>query len=1025
MKINLKKYFIKLGIGVPLLGATIVALVVGNAVFKENADAVINALCPSFSIVNEEDAAAIKESGIDLAKRIVREGSVLVKNDKNTLPLSKTASPKVNVFGHGSIDWIVGGSGSGQIASEPGIPTTYFLPSLKNYGIEYNQELANFYTGFDGARGTIGILNISSHNSKDFYVLSEPTMAEYSSNLLENAKNYSDTAFVVLGRRAGETLDPPRTQYKTKNTTDTTRHYLEISTEEEALLNYVGANYDKVVVIVNSLNCMELDFLDTIPGLDACLVVGGSGNNGATGIAELIYGDYSPSGRLSDTYPYDFAFNINDNHAGLENVNHYTNAGALNLYPKGVSRNAGTIYTDNASYIDYVENIYVGYKWFETADKEGYWNNIDNTWGKGYEGVVQFPFGYGMSYTTFDWTVTDLSIKANSSITNLDKIDIKVKVTNTGEVAGKEVVQVYLTAPYTKGGIEKSYVSLKGIGKTTTLEPGKAQEITISLDAKEFESYDVYDKNSNGHAGYELEKGTYQLKLMTDSHNIKQVYFGDETKLRDGIIEYKVDETIKVTKDEVTGNKVENRFTIDAQHPTIPDRASIDGSNGGKYNSATGKYESANIPFISRGAFPELSSQKAADREINDEVKYFNLHSKTTANSEWDKATTDYFGNPVDTTPINWGSKSGTKLFNSNGEATEKGLKLGKDYNDPEWEDVLDQVTYNEALGMANSNALRSAAVPSVGKPESEDYDGPAQVRSFNAGNSRGTGFPNSTVLAQSFSPSLSYEYGLAYGKEMIAKGVDGALAFGTNIHRSPFQGRNYEYFSEDGVLSGIILSNQVKGLNNTGRYCFLKHFVLAENEHEREATYVWVTEQALREIYLKPFQMAVQIAKVGGMMTSYNRIGSQWTGSSEALCTGVARYEWGFNGAFVTDWSDHEQFMENASAVRAGCNLGMSTTFGSVSQSSASIRLQHRFRESVKQVLFCHLSSQYIASIYDPTLDNVNVTISSIRIESWDWVSPLILVVNTVGGLFIGFGFYMVLRPIPTNNEPKVKEEN
>lgn len=1000
-----KKYFsvkriIAAAITIPLMVGLEIGLSIGKGILYDYEDTIDAYLCPPIAIgliANDDEGV---DEGLELSKEVVREGSVLVKND-GVLPLSRS-NKNVAVLGHGAVDWVVGGSGSGQVRLENGKDRIMLLKALRDYGINYASNVIDYYQTLPttpiryGNEGGI-VYSLQDTFVDDYFWLYEPSVSDYQA-ILNSAKSYSDTAIIVLSRRAGETVDPPKHQNKfIQHVTDNSRHYLEISTEEEELLTFAGANFDKTIVLINSTNAMELDFLDTIPGLDACLIVGGTGNRGAAEIPYILYGESNPSGRTVDTYPYDFSFNVNDGYSGWEGIKHYSNG--TDLYPHGVKRNAGMgYYTDSPSYMDYAENIYVGYKWFETADAEGYWNTFSSPYGSGYEGVVQFPFGYGLSYTTFDWELIGTSIPLNRPIVNTDKISLQVQVTNTGTVKGKDVVEIYVEAPYTPGGIEKSSVSLVGAAKTPYIESGESATVTIDINVKDFESYDCYDANNNDFKGYELEAGTYKVKLMTDSHRVKTMTVLGEKDV-EGVLNYTVAEDILVDKDEVTLNTVENRFTGEAAEGGI----SIDGSDS-----------NANIPFIHRNEFSAINLSTFVapdDREITSNVRVYNTYTQALANA-WDAQTVDSVGRAVPTTAPNWGG-SPTLLFNK-GSANELGLELGNNFNDERWEDVLDGVPFGEALALVNSGSFGSAAMPSVGKPKNSDYDGPSQVRGFNAGDDVGTGFPCATVFAQTFNTDLSYKFGLQYGKEMTAKGVDGAYAFGCNIHRSPFQGRNYEYLSEDGFLTGLMLCGEVRGLYNTGKYSFLKHLVCAESENEREAMYTWLTEQSLREIYLRPFHMVIENEECVGIMSSYNRVGGIWAGGSEHLIDGVLRYEWNFKGGIVTDYADNPIYMNGGQSLRAGSNLGMhtKTTAGGIASPSmsSSPRLQHRMRHAVKQILYMTLHVQYQNKIYNETSEDEIISFPSL--QSWSWWRPAVTAIEVVLAGGIVFVLYLVLKP-------------
>lgn len=1005
----------------PLIAILIVGVIVGNCVMYNFEDTITSYLCPP--IIDEQAAAAARASGEELSKQIAQEGCVLVKNDGKTLPLDATENSRVNVFGWSSINWVFGGSGSGQVFDESSDKlenTADLVQALTEYGIETNSELTEFYKKYHSRIGDKKSIYVFQ---EAFYRLCEPSISEYTGGVLDKAKSFSDTALVVLGRRAGETEDPTRVQYKEGKATDESRTYLEISKEEEEMLEYVGANFANVVVIVNSTNVIKLDFLETIPGLDACLVVGATGLKGALGLPAVLYGEYtdedgidmkiSPSGRFADTYAYDFESNINYHYTGDAGVGHYTGEGVGDLYPAGIKRNAGEELT-TATYVDYVEGIYVGYKWYETADAMGVWDGytrkVLGESGRldkiltGYESVVQYPFGFGLSYTNFEWEITSFKIdgeeaKDGAAFTLDSEIAVTVKVTNAGDYVGKDVVEVYLTAPYTSGGIEKAHVSLVGFAKTANLAAnGGEQEVTIKLDPYEFMSYDCYDKNKNEFKGYELEHGEYLLKLMTDSHNVKTVTRGGAKA--DGILKINNAEDVCADIDRKTKNKVFNKFTGEDAKESVP----IDGSQA-----------SVPVEYITRENFPDPYEFAApsGNRAMTEAEKDYNLYSAAKA-GEWDTANTDLWGNPVNDETVVWGSGGGKKIY-ADAKVTELGMKLGADYNAPEWKEVLNQVTISEAIALAENGAFNNSAVSSIGKPKLADYDGPAQVRSFNAGTDKGTGFPCSATMSQTWNPSLVYSFGINYGMEMSALGVDGAYAFGCNLHRSPFAGRNYEYLSEDGYLSAVLLTQEVKGLKNMGKYTYLKHLVLGECEHDREAMYTWLTEQSLREIYLKPFQMVIQEGGCVGIMTSYNRIGNVWTGGSQSLITGILRNEWGFNGSIVTDYADHRQYMNQDQALRAGADLSMSAKFEvykTVNEAAvkSSPRLAAQLRETVHHITYAYLSAQYTNAMYNES-DDVEEIFTANSAQSWVWWKPLLTAIDIFVGGGVLFAVWFLIR--------------
>ena len=950
-------------------------------------------------------------NGEELATQIESEGIVMVKNEDNTLPLNIDEADRVNVFGWGATDWVTCGSGSGRTVENDGpdkkpIPKKGILEALEDYGVEYNSELTDFYEKFCKERPQKG--NTLASWNYQFYRLIEPAMSDYSNALLENAKAFSDTAVVVIGRVAGESSDAPKVQYKgnskSKKIDDETRTYLEISTEEEALLTYVGANYENVVVLINSLNTMELSFMETIPGLDSCLVVGGTGNNAANAIPQVMYGEISPSGRLADTYAYSLRTNPTFVNSGLEGERIFTNS-SKSMYPyNGVGY--GNVGDSNAkypglSYVDYEESIYLGYKWYETADAEGYYNDYSSDFGEGYKGVVQYPFGYGLSYNEgFSWQVVGLSHKNNKSFTKDDKIEIVVRVTNTGTVEAKDVVQLYYTAPYIPGEIEKAHVNLCAIAKTETLKPNESQNVVLSVDAYDLASYDCYDMNKNGFTGYELDKGVYEFKLMSNAHELHEIKKSG-SMLDDAVLKLELKQNERYENDDVTGKEVKNRFT---------GKDAVDGSpiDGGSFNGDT----KSPLKFLSRvdgfeGSFPK---ELKPARSITTEQLEYNLYTKKHA-EEW------VAKNENNLDSIITGQDSGLRIYEKNAEGkrviTQLALELGKDFYSEKWDALLNQMTFEEMRNLTLHGYTQTSEVKSIGKPKNIDVDGPAQIGSFNLPN-KGTGFPNATVVAQTFNSRLAYDFGKAIGMEAKPLGYDGWYGPGINMHRSAFGGRNYEYYSEDSFLTGLMGAEAVRGCKNAGVYCYLKHLAVYDQEEYRDGLYTFLNEQALREIYLKPFKMAIHDGGATGIMTSYNRLGCVWAGGSEALLTNVVREEWGFNGTILTDYSDHQEFMNMDHAIRNGGDLWMDGWLSNgkykieTNEDNYSNSFQHALRNASKHIIYTLCNAYYQNSIYNETSDDKIDMGTMVELnQSWkNYVYIVDAVVITGLGLWVGLTF-------------------
>lgn len=892
----------RVALGVAAVGA-VAALAAGTVAMALLGDTVKSFLGTDVVDVSAERREEVMASGRALAERVEAEGVVLVRNEDDALPLP-ASTDRVNVFGWASAQWVGSGSGSGQVTGS----VMGLLDALEERGVAYNHDLADMYRGFHGERDYRGAGALNSHDY-EYCRLYEPSVADascYTEDLLAGAREFSDTALVVIGRVAGESIDCPGRQYKVRGrdgsvVTDATRTYLELSQEEEELLAYAGATYEHVVVIVNSTNVMELGELETIPGIDAALLVGPTGEVGARAVASVLWGDTNPSGRTADTYAYDFATAASWANAGEKGEGSYV--GSQGLYPADGTPNVnvGVAETyDAVRYVDYAEGVYVGYRWYETADAEGLWDDVANEHGTGYDGVVQYPFGYGLSYTTFSWEVTGRSPSAGTRVGRDTSFSVRVRVTNTGDAAGRDVVQLYCSAPYEPGGIEKASSVLVAYEKTRLLQPGESQEVTLSFALDDVASYDFLDANGNGFAGYELERGEYVAELRRNAHEPA------DCPAARTMLYLPQDVTCDTSLE--TGAAVTNRFTGEA----AADGVSIDGSDSG-----------AGIEWLTRadfaGTFPEA---RAANRAMSDSVAALNLYDAGQAEKDAQLAASS--GEAARQPAVTEWSAA-WQLF-SGGELTELGLELGTDYGSPFWDIVLDQVSLSDMEALTLHGYLATASIEGIGKPLTKEVDGPAQVGSFNQ-LAYGVGYPSPCVLAQTWNADLAREYGRQLGLEAAVLGVDGLYAPCANLHRTPVGGRNYEYYSEDPLVCGTTAAQVVAGARDAGTYCFLKHFAVNNQDSYRDSLYTWLTEQALRELYLRPFQIAVE-GGATGLMTSYNRIGATWAGGSRALLTDVLRGEWGFEGAVITDYADHQQYMSADQALLAGGDLYMDGVF-------------------------------------------------------------------------------------------------
>lgn len=980
---------IKLIVNCAIILILVIAFAVANSVALKY-ELVINSVLAQ-PIVDKEELSAASASGQKMAQRIVEEGTTLLKNEggvsqgEGVLPLDADTDNKVNIFGWHSIDWLYG-TGGGNVSSGGVLPedddiskNIDLYKALNEYGIRCNDDLYNMYYNYK--RPYLLASGWKTGWITDAMPLVEPSItdkARYTDKLLADAKAFSDTAIVVISRLMGEGGDCPAYQPKSGpdgNSEDKSRHFLEISTEEEALLEYVGANFEKVIVLINTCNQFELGFLDTIEGIDACLYVGYTGTRAALSLPKILYGEISPSGHTVDTFAYDVM----------------TNPSAI-WTAKTYNGSANT-------YLDKVAGIYTGYKWYETADAEGLWCE-ENGYPKGYEEVVQFPFGFGLSYTEFDWTVDDILIDGVSSSEGAtlkadSKIEFSVTVTNTGDYAGRDVVEIYCTPPYEDGKIEKSFVNLVGYAKTNIIEPKASEPVSVTVDMYDAASYDCYDMNGNGYKCYELDAGDYLFKLMTDSHTVKEVTYDDAK--RSGSFSFNIPETLQILNDPTTGEEVKNLFTGN----DAVDAVAIDGK--------TDSYDPL-IPWISRADFPTPAALKTLfdgyNRGVHPMAYSFDLYNMDRWRA-WDAATgNDAFGNPIDTSKVTWG-KSGNLKLAENGIITELGQKLGENYDAEEWNAVLDQVTFAEALKVINQY-YGSAPIDSVGKPWLADLDGPTQIKGYNTA-PRGTGYPSMVITASTWNVKLCYDYGKSFGDDMVSVGIKGLWGFANDLHVNPFFGRNNESPSEDPFLAGVTMANTVKGLNTRGRYCFMKHFATYEGTVDN----TWMSEQALRETVLKAHRKVFVDGGALGTMTSYQSVGGEKSTNSEALLTGVLRGEWKFRGAITSDaLGGAHAWMEGL--IRCGGNFGMNIELGAMgipySESASSNRLQHKMRDSVHQILYTWLRADYNERVYlaNPA-DGDNYT-SATLINSWVWWKPLMYTLDVVMGCVLAFWLFWVV---------------
>ncbi|MCC4313541.1 MULTISPECIES: glycoside hydrolase family 3 protein [Carnobacterium] len=775
----------------------------------------------SASQINQSEVKKTTEQAMALTEKIEGEGAVLLENKNEVLPLQ---NQKVNVFGYASRNVVYGGTGSGGGKEDNNVD---LQQGLKNAGFQVNDQLTTFYDDRYVPREKV---NIHKLVGGDFNI-HEPKASEYSESLLTSAKEFSDTALVVFSRNSGEGADITN-EMKGYAGGTAGKHYLELSDDEAATLDLVKENFDKVVVILNSSFPMELGFLDD-EKIAGALWIGGPGSVGFNAVGEILAGEINPSGRLVDTYAYD-----ETSAPSFNNIGEFPYSNSEFDYEKD---------TWHYKYVNYAESIYVGYRYYETR-------YIDNQTGKmdeaAYEKAVQYPFGYGLSYTNFKQEITNFKVDGNEA-------KMTVKVTNTGKKAGKDVVQLYYTPPYTIGGIEKSHVVLSGFAKTQELAPNQSEEVNLSFDVENMASYDEKQNKA-----YVLEKGNYEIKLMNNSHDV---------------IDSK---NYEVAKD----------IVFDQENKRESDQL-----------SATNQFEDAkgDVQYLSRWNWEEtMPKEMAQPKEASKELL---------------KALKDQSVNEGKADPIKF-KKHGLELYD---------LK-GVDYDDPKWDQLLEQLSVKDMENLITYGGFQTPAINSVKKPATIDADGPAGINHL-VSQAHGNQYTSEVVVASTWNTELVEEMGAALGKEAKASNITGLYLPGVNIHRSPFGGRNFEYYSEDALLSGKIGSSLSKGAMDQGSYVFMKHFAMYDQETRRyefpTGAATWSTEQAMREVFLKPFEIAVKDSGITGIMSSYNRIGPKWVGESEALLQNVLRDEWGFRGTVISDFYK-PQYMNVDQGLSAGNDL-------------------------------------------------------------------------------------------------------
>jgi len=894
--------------------------------------------------IDEVDAAAKS-----LVADIAEGGMVLAKNEEGALPLA--ANSRVTMLGRAAADPVFGGAGSGSVDTRTAVTARL---GLENAGFQINDQVFAAIEAFaaENDRGKIEMDN----PDKSSYNIGEMPVGGYEAQSSSFA-GYSDAAVVFIGRPGGEGGDLSQDMTDWDANAVPGQHQLELNKDERDLIDLAEANFDTVVVVVNASTTIEMGALQQDSKIDAILLAGSPGATGFNAVGSILAGAINPSGRTADLWSADFTADPT-----FANFGNFVYDNLDVSYPVSNLEKAtsNATVTSDAAFVNYAEGIYVGYRYYETAAAE---NFID------YDEAVVYPFGYGLSYTDFTWEV--MSAEAG----DVDgSVSVSVKVTNTGDVAGKDVVELYYTAPYAPGGIEKPEVVLGGFDKTGLLEPGASETVTIDLAVEDMASYD-YQVNR----AYVLEAGDYAISLRTDSHTVAP---GTEP------ITYTVDSDVVYSGDNHRASdlaEVTNQFDdVSVQFSATPEEGKV--------------LSMSRADFA--GTFPTAPSPDL----------YVASDAVAEAFAPWDhKAAAAAFEGEKPVT----GERSNLALIDMRG--------LAKD--DPKWDELLNSLSVGSMKDLLLNGAYQTAAIASIAKPQTLEPDGPAGFSSFINSSINGVAYPSEYLIAQTWDVDLAAAMGRMLGDEALQKGINGWYAPAINLHRSPFAGRNFEYYSEDPLLSGSLAVAVANAAGEKGVYTTLKHFALNEQETNRvnNGVATFATEQTIRELYLKPFEMAVKgismdvqylsddkgtisTATIGapGIMSSFNRIGATWSGGSAALMTNVLRNEWGFQGFAISDFNLYS-YMNPNQGISAGTDLTLTFQPSKSFADSSSAKAVTDIRNATHDILFTVANSNAMNGLAP------GATVSYTP-ATWVYIQ---YAVTAFVGLLVAFGVFMVWRRV------------
>lgn len=916
----------KAAIIVSSVGAVLSATLIAGTIIAFNYDSLLDVFFTS-----SEYKANVSEK--ELCEQVVEEGAVLLKNEDKALPLSNDEL-KVSLFGQNSVDFVYGGSGSGSVDTSK---APNLRDALEENGFTVNETLWDFYSKGDGENYRKETPDEAGHGN---FAVNEVPVSKYSNKVLESLKD-SNVGIVVIGRSGGESADLPRDNLSTGY------KYLQIDKNERDNIKLACDNFDKVILIVNANNPMELGFLEEAEyaKVKAALWVGGVGQEGIRAIPKILKGEKNPSGRLVDTYAYD-----STSAPSFQNLGNYSIANS-NV-------------TNGNKYLIYGEGIYVGYKYYETRYEDKVLRGGDNY---DYSKTVQFPFGYGLSYTNFEYS--DFNVVDAGD----NKFDVSVTVKNIGDVEGKEVVQIYGQKPYSFGGVEASSVDLVGFGKTKLLKKGESETVKVTVDKKDLTSYDYKDAKT-----YILNQGDYYLSTGKNAHDAL-----NNILARKG----------KTVSDQMTAAGNENlsavAFSLSAVDKTTYAKSSITGQViTNQFDDVdVNKYE--NYTYLSRsdwaGTFPKTfksGSRNASDALLKD-LEFFNVNSDSS-----DDALVNAF------------------TFKTDSKDTEYKVidLIGVDITDPKWDDLISQLSYSQMTKLIRVGGYATQQLDRIGLPKTQDKDGPSGISGTLVGGDSCMAWPAEVVMSSTWNTGMIQELGVKFGEDSITAGVAGVYGPGADIHRSPYSGRNFEYYSEDPILSYKMAGAELKGLRSKGVITYAKHFALNDQETNRYGAAIFANEQAIREIFFKGFEGAVVEGQTNAAMAAMNRMGTRWVGAHKGAMTNVLRNEWGFKGFVITDQASVPAmfYQDHISGLWAGTDMWLNTNsdYWSLKDYKDDKTMQYYIHKSAKNIAYAITNSWAVNEQYKISEDG---TVQETTSQTFPWRPILFALDGIVWAASIG----------------------